>query len=361
MADLNIPSYGPHEKQRLYRILDDLVLSKTNLSWSSLAAAISTSRNVNFQRNNFYRLKRGKLQDANIEIIVSWLEKNHQPDIRDRLRPDSIFDEAGLLLRDYFFHISEDNLLEDVDENILQEYEGIYLCAPAGDKSSYLPLSFLRKWYEDRKQFPDIKTKGRSLDIKQYISERSYLILQRTNRYFFYAAEFPMSLLFPEEFETGCIKMCYEGIGIVSSNSIKAELRECLSRVPKTHHILIRKKAAVHRSNPHGLTLHVHPDAFEIKQEWKGISEMDLARLKKEYALSLDSDFYLDGPVQISESPLAFQKNKVDFVFSRDCLYHRRAEKFLRDKEMNFIRPELDTANALEKIIDNPLIIGDVL
>ena len=268
MVGVKRTKYEKHEKQRLYRILEDWVKTTSNVNWSSLAKEISAKRRVQFQRINFYRLGEGKLQDANTEIIISWMEANKFPDIRNRIRPDAIFDEAGRSLRNYLYHVSEPNFLDDVDKGILQEYSGVYLCAPAGDKCSYLPLSFLRQWYEDRDQFPQIERKSITLDIKQYISERSFLILQRTEQYFFYAAEFPMSYLFPDEFETGCVKMAYEGVGVVSSNSIKVELRECLSHVPKTHHILIRKKAAVHHNNPHGLSLHVTPDAFGIKKEW---------------------------------------------------------------------------------------------
>ena len=237
MVDLNTASYGPYEKQRLHRIFSDLAKDKKNLNWSSMAQAVSDFHGTHFQRNNFYRLSDGKLQDQNTDIIVKWLEAKYFPDIRERLKPAAIFDEAGVTDRDYYFHISENNFLDEHDQNLLQEYAGIYLCAPAWDRSSYLPLTFLREWYNDYKAMPHIERKGRSLDVKQYISERSLLVLQRTPKYYFYAAEIPLSAMFPNAFETGCIKMAYEGVAVMSSNSINVKLRECLSRVPKNHQI----------------------------------------------------------------------------------------------------------------------------
>jgi len=360
MPDLNSPSYSTYAKQRLYRILEDLTKDKKSLNMSSMAQAVSDFHGTHFQRNNFYRLRDSKLQDQNIEIIVKWIEANYFPDIRDRLEPSAIFDEAGVADRDYYFHISEDNFLDDLDENLLNEYSGVYLCAPAWDKSSYLPLTFLRQWYDDHKAMTHIEKKGRSLDIKQYISERSLLILQRTPKYFFHAAEIPLSALFPEEFETGCIKMAYEGVAVMSSNSINVKLRECLSRVPKNHHILIRKKGAVH-NNAQGVSLHVPPDAYDVRKEWAALSDNDLSHLKEEYSHSLQSDYYMGGPTQISVSPVPYLKNKVDMVFPRDHIFHRKPKDFLTNKEYHLIKPELENAEAIQNILDNPLIISELL
>lgn len=108
-------SYGPYARQRLFRILLDLQQQEKNLNWSAMAEAIHEWRGILFQRNNFYRLKKGILQDANIEIIVSWIEAVYDSAIRDRLKPDAIFDEVGKAARDYYFHIPASNVMEEWD------------------------------------------------------------------------------------------------------------------------------------------------------------------------------------------------------------------------------------------------------
>ncbi len=361
MPDLAAPSYDAYARQRLFRILSDLIASKKDLNWSTMADAISEWNGPDFQRNNFYRLRDGKLSDPVTEIIVRWLEQSFEPDIRQRLSVQSIFGEMGLSARDYYFHVSPDNLLEELDEQILEQYAGVYLCAPAYDKSSFLPLSFLREWYRDYKAMPHIEQKGRTLDIKQYIAERSILVLQRTSGYFFYAAEIPMSALFPKAFETGCIKMTYEGVGVVSSNSIQIKLRECLSRVPKTHAILINKKTATHKNNPFGLSFYLPPGTEGVRQEWQQLPESDIEALKKEYALSLEAEYYLSGPVQVWVSPVPYLKNLVGMVFGREHVYHRKPADFLRDPELHFIRPDVANTEQFQKVIDNPLSIGELL
>jgi len=354
-------SYGPYAYQRLFRILLDLQIEKQDMNWSSMADQIYMWRGVKFQRNNFYRLKKGTLQDDNVEIIVTWIEESYDPTIRERLLPQAIFDEVGKSSRDYYFHIPAENVLDDWDEQILDEFAGVYLCAPAGDKNTFIPLPILRNWFENRKNFLHFEQKGRSLDIKQYIQERTILILQKTSGSYFYAAEFPTSLLFPRTFETLDVRMVYEGVGIVSSNSIQVQLRECLARVPKTHSILINTKNKNQENNPFGLSLHLPPGTEGVRNDWKYLTDQAHKRLIQEYQHSIDADYYLTGPAQITVSPLPSLNSKVTMNFSRDYVYHRKPADFLRNKALHFIRPELENTAEIEKIIANPLSIGELL
>lgn len=358
MSETGAPTFNLYARQRLKRILYDLRDTRSDFNFDRAALEISETLNVEFSRQYFYRI--ASLRDYIVEFIVSWLEGDLVPEIRTRLTPNAIFDEVGVSARDYFYHISEDDLLDDLDEHILQPYSGVYLCAPAEDKSSYLPLTFLREWYHDYKAMPQIERKGRTLDIKQYIAERSILILQRTPHYYFYAAEYPLSALFTEPVNTGCIRMTYEGIGIISSNSIRVQLRECLSRVPKTHDILISEKTANQLNNPFGLSLYLPPGTEGVRKEWGKLTQADIDHLHKEYQHSIEEDNYLAGPVQISESPIPNVRNKIGMVFSRDYVYHRKPADFLHDTGLHFIRPDLENTDAIQKILDNPLSIGEL-
>lgn len=353
--------YGVYARQRLIRILIDLIETTKGLSWSSLADKITEARGIKFQRQNFYRLRDGMLGDENIEYIVKYLEAHHDPEIRHRLLPEAIFGEVGKSSRDYYFHIPTENYLDEWDEQILSEFSGAYLCAPANDKNSFIPLPVLRRWFADRKTCPELSQGGRSLDIKQYIQERSILILQRTTGSYFHAAEFPMSLLFPPSFSTMDIRMVHEGVGIISSNSIHVQLRECLSRVPKTHSILISSKTANHTGNPFGLSFYLPPGTEGVKEEWAKLSAHDRERLAQEYRLSLEADEYLSGPAQISVSPIPYLSNRVTMNFSRDYVYHRRPEGFLDNNELHFIRSDVENTAEIKKILANPLMIGGLL
>jgi hypothetical protein len=361
MKPVLVSSFGAYAKQRLFRILCDFLDKHQDQNWSALAEEIYLHRGVKFQRNNFYRLKDGKLKDANIEIIVAWFEAVHDPDIRERLKPQAIFDEVGKSSRDYYFHIPDENFVDEWDEQILADFAGVYLCQPASDKNSFLPLPTLRAWYADRKAMPQFDNKMRSLDIKQYIQERSLLILQRTTAGYFYAAEFPLSLLFPDAFETLDIRMVYEGIGVVSSNAIQVQLRECLSRVPKTHAILISPKNQNQNRNPFGLSLFLPIGTEGVREDWKTLSQAEIEHLRAEFAHSIEAEHYLSGPAQITESPIPNLRSRVGMSFSRDLIYARKPADLLRKKELHFIRPDLDNEDEIEKIIANPLSIGELL
>ncbi len=353
--------FGTYERQRLFRILLDLKASNQNTNWSSMAAEISEYRKVEFQRINFYRLKNDELGDANIEIIVSWLTAKHEPNIRDKLKPQAIFDEIGVTSRDYYFHIPAANYVEEWDAEILEYYSGVYMCAPAYDRNTFIPLPILKRWFEDNSLYPYMEPKGRSRDMLQYISERSILILQRSSKSFFNAAEFPLSLLFPNSFVTLDPRMVYEGIGIVSSNSIHVQLRECLSRVPKTHSILISEKAAPQNNNPFGMRIQLPPTTEKVRQEWAGFTDGAMAHLRNQYAHSIESDYYLEGPAQISVSPLPNLNNKVRMMFANQLVYHKKPAGFLRDSKAHFIRPDLENIAEIEKILANPLSMGEIL
>ena len=361
MADLNQPSYSPYARQRLFRLLTDLVNDKKDMNWSSMAQAIYDWRGVHFDRQNFYRLKKGTLSNANIEFIVQWFEAKFDQDIRERLKPQAIFDEVGKASRDYYFHIPKQNVVEEWDKQMLQDYAGIYYCVPEWDKNSLMPVSFLRQWFKDRTKFKaTYDSKHTTLDIKQYINERFFLILQRTPWGYFYAAEFPLSILFPNEFETGCYQMLYEGVGIISSNSIQVYLRDCLSRVPKMHAIIVKPKTNYNYSNPYGLHFYVGPGTEAVRKEWQYLHQNDINQLKQEYKLSIQSDKYLTGPVQIMLSPVPDLKNHVHSNFSRNYVYHRKPADFLKHQDIHFIRSDLENTSQIEKILTNPLTIGEL-
>ena len=361
MSETAEQSYGTYAKQRLFRILLDLIKEEKNLNWSSMADAIHMWSGVMFQPNNFYRLKKGTLQDDNIEIIVKWMEETHDDGIRERLKPHAIFHEVGVATRDYYFHIPSDNFLDEWDEQVLQEFSGVYLCAPQEDKNSFVPLPVLRRWFDDRASNPELEDAGSSLDVKQYIIDRSIPILQRTHNSYFYAAEFPMSALFPNRFRTGDLRMVYEGVGVVSSNSILVQLRDCLVRVPKSHSIVINEKTSYQLSAPFGLKLFIPLHSTSIRDEWAKMKPADIEHFRQENAHAIEADYYLQGATQIISSPLPNVSHKLGVSVARGTIYSRKPADFLRNPELHFIRPELYDVDKIEKIIANPLLIGGLL
>ena len=60
-------------------------------------------------------------------------------------------------------------------------------------------------------------------------------------------------------------------------------------------------------------------------------------------------------------SPLPFTKNFVDTVYADENVYHRKPVSFRAKPELHFIRPDFDLKPQLAKLIDNPLMIGELL
>ncbi|PHR55179.1 MAG: hypothetical protein COA47_14375 [Robiginitomaculum sp.] len=358
---MNNTTYGSYAHQRLFRILLDLQQEDRDLNWSSMAERIYLWRGIRFQRINFYRLKSGTLNSDNVEIIVSWVEQEFDKTVRERLVPQAIFGEMGRTARDYYFNLPVGSDVDDWNEQILDRFAGVYLCAPAGDINSFMPLNRLRRWFDDYKSFEGVELKGRSLDIKQYINERSILVLQKTQSSYFYAAEFPLSLILSKSFETLDIKMVYEGVAIVSANTIQVKLRDCLSRVPKTHSILIKNKAKPQLSRPFGFSFHIPEHAKAVQEEWQMMSLEEREMLRQEYRLSFEAEQHLSGPSQITVSPISYAQAAVTTNFSRDCIYFRKPANLLQDVQTHFIRPDVVDVDRIQKIIDNPLSIGKLL
>ncbi len=353
--------YDAYAQQRIIKKLFDLQNQYQDLNWSVMADKITLWRGVSFQRMNFYRLQKNRLNDETTNIIVDWITDQFDPDFPEKLSPGSIFSEFGTSSRDYYYHIPAPNIVDEWDEQILERFSGVYLCAPANDGNSYLPSTFLRKFFENRKSFSHIDEKGRSLDIKQFINERSILILQRTSGSYFHAAEFPMSLLFPRSFETLDIRMVYEGVGVASSNSFNVTLRECLSRVPKTHSMLISSKNHNQLNNPYGLSIYLPPGKERAREEWKHLASSERDHMREEFADPIEADYYLSGSAQISVAPVPYLKNKVDTTFPQELVYYKKPSDFLRNKNLHFIKPELENTEEIRKLVESPLSIGELI
>lgn len=202
--------------------------------------------------------------------------------------------------------------------------------------------------------------RNRALDIKQYIAERSFLILRATPAGYYHAAEFPYSALFPPSFETLDLKMVYEGIGIASGNSIRVFLRECLSRVGKSHSILIAPKGN-ESTMPHGLSLYTAGEVrTDVRSDWEGIDPISFYHFKEEFKDALELEYYLQGTAQIEVSPVPNLHNRVIMTFAREHVYHRKPADFMRRPVMHFVRPDVVGAEQVEGIINHPLSVGSL-
>ncbi len=358
MQDQETRAFTAYARQKLFRILTGMVRDQKDLNWSVLADRITLDRGVNFQRLNFYRLRDGTLSDANIEIIVEWLEERHDSKIRQRLVPLSNFDEAARSCRDYYFYVPKDDDLDALDEQVFQAFEGTYLCASPSDKNTFMPLPTVRRYFATSETWDDQAKANRSQNFAQYAQERTFLILHKTGEAYFYAAEFPMSALFPSSIGVLDLRTIYEGFAVACANMIYVQLRECLTRLPKTHAILIAPKSTNEHEAPRGLTFFLSDNASEIKREWSELPDDEIEHLKAEHCLSLESEFHLKGPVQIADSPLAFMRNRAGAVFMRDRVYLKKPDDFLDDLQLHFVLPELENKDEVRKIVESPLYIG---
>lgn len=357
-------NYDLYARERIIQKIDELCRSHPGLTQGGIAALISRERGVEFHRIYMARLREGELSDPLIDVIVDWIVRNHDGDFREKLAPDSIFWQAGESNRDFYFHFSQMDSLEAWEEKVLRAFEGVYLCAPDTDLNTCLPSKMVRDFFERIEAGATVpeERRHRSLDIKQYIAERSFLILKATPEGYYHAAEFPYGLLFPPHFETLDLRMVYEGVGIASGNSIRVFLRECLSRVGKSHSILITPKGKNEADNPNGISLFT---AGEIRQParaaWSKLPDESLTHLREEFAAAIALDYSLKGTAQIEVSPLPNLKNRVDTTFSRDCVYHRKDADFLKHPEVHFIRPDIIRAEEVGRILNHPLSVGSLI
>ena len=350
-------SYGPYAKQRLFRVLTDLVSTTQKLSWSALADRITEWRGVKFQRQSFYRLRDGSLDDANIEIIVTYFEAQHDNTIRERLHPDAIFDELARPARDYYFHIPDANDIDEWNEQILNEFSGVYFCVPSNDENCFMPTSYVRKWlHEETKHNKEGQLdKGK---LNTWIMRRMVLILQSTPYGYFYCAELPLSALATSEFQSSCQRVYYEGVGIISSNTIQVKLRDCLTRVAKTHSIVIGRKYPRSEQMPLGLRFHVNHQQKKVISKWEELSDDDIEALKQEQNLSIDSEFFLQGPVTMSTLPLPERRDHVMMTYANEYVYFKKPANFLANLDLHFVLSELSDTFSIKKILENPLVIG---
>jgi hypothetical protein len=255
VAAAHLGKYDVYAYQRVIQKISDIIRAHPRLKNGGVAAAISEWRNVPFHREYMGRLRKFTLGDPHVDMIIDWIVENHDPKFREKLSPDSIFAQVGESSFDFYFHLTQMEDYDSWEEEILKTFEGVYLCAPARDRHSYLPMTMVRHFFENKDGYDQQAKLNRSMDIKQYIAERSIVILRATPMGYYHAAEFPLSLLFPPDFVTLDVRQMYEGIGIASGNSIHLFLRECLSRTGKLHSILITANGRNEAANPRDLPL----------------------------------------------------------------------------------------------------------
>lgn len=358
MARPRDQKYDAYARHRiLHRVLE---LFPRYGTWEAMARAVSDDRKIDFHRIYFNRLRDGTIGDHSLDSLVGWLTSLDR-DFPLRLRPETIFSDVGASARDYYFHLFGMADLEEWDESLLAAFEGVYLCAPENDPHSYLPLSYVRACMGGEIEVPKEWRAHRSMDLKYYISKRSYLVLKRTGAHYFHAAEIPMGALFPPEFQTLDIKSFYEGVGIASSNTIHVFLRECLTRVPKFHSVIIRPKEGFQLKALADMKLYAPPEMRTLDAEWKTLTARYVREMRAEFAEQIEADVFIHGTSQVNVSPLPLTRNFVDTVFGTEQVYHRKPVNFLREQEVHFIRPDIDLAPQLAKIVDNPLMIGELL
>jgi hypothetical protein len=346
--------YPPYARHRIMHRLFELHARFGN--WELMAGLVTDVKGVRFSRTDFNRIWKGTAGDTIFDRALEWIE-TMEPEFRGRLDPDAIFAEMGVSSRDYYFNLFTMADLDEWDESLLRQFEGVYCCAPEEDAHSYLPSPFVR----ERLMMPSAQKanwRQRSVDIREYIAKRSYLILRRTSGQYFHAAEVPLGALFPASFQSLDIMPFYEGIGIASSNSIHVFLRECLSRAPKIHSILISAKAG-HKINPFAGALLYAGAIREMEADRQALSPAMTNHFLQEFADPIASDYYMRGTSQVSVSPVAWSKPSINTVFGTEQIYHRKPADFLRRPETHFIMPELEISREIERLISNPLAAKD--
>lgn len=353
-------SYDDYAQQRIIAKLNALRRSH-GLSLGGIAAAISKERNIEFHREYMTRLRSGKLSAPLIAVVVDWIIAHHDPKFLEKLTPDAIFSEIGASARDFYFHLSKMENYDTWEESVLKAFEGVYIAAPENDLNSYLTMPQAREYFEIMEAgrgFYDHPPIPRSYDTKQFIRQHSILILRATAAGYYHAAEFAYSLLFPPQFQTLDAKMVHEGIGIASGNSIRIFLRDCLTRVGRSHSILIQPHGRNQDPHLRGVRLHAGEAVRTAAHAfWSTWDIEDIVRLKREHIAELKMGYYLVGNSQTEISPLSTARNTVNRTYTLDTIYRRKPKDFLRKPELHLLRPDVIRIEEIEKIIENPLAV----
>jgi len=84
----------------------------------------------------------------------------------------------------------------------------------------------------------------------------------------------------------------------------------------------------------------------------------DVAALKKEHALAIESDYYMQGKALHSQSPLPVMETKISNIVSNDMAYFPKPHDFLKHLNDHFFLSELIDVDTIRKIVESPLIIG---
>lgn len=354
-VDSKFDSYAKHRiRQRVF----DLFPKYGN--WETMAAALSEEMATEFPRTYFNRLRNDQLGDQTLQTLVRWIELS-DAGFRETLRPEGIFADLGASSRDYYFHLHRMPDLDAWDEALLQAFEGVYLCAPEYDKNAYLPMSRVRRVILEKEGMPKNWGGQRFDDWRLHLAKRSILILKRTTRYHFWAAEIPLAGLYPTEANTNDITTYYEGIGIASSNTIHVFLRDCLSHAPRLHSILIRPKAGYNVFETRAGDLYASRTLSDLDAEIMMLTDDDVTHMKREFALPLASEVFLTGNTQTSIPPLAWAKRNVDIIDGVPRVYHKKPVGFLDDPETHLLHSDMVFRPQLDAVLDNPLLIGEMM
>jgi hypothetical protein len=354
------PIFDRYARERIIVKCADLIEDNPGYTWSYIADDITRLGIATFHREYFSRLRNHTLSDPLVDAVVRWIELKHDKRFREKLTPASIFAELGVNSRDYYFHLPWANTLEEWDEQLLDEFAGVYICAPAEDAHSYLPAPRVRATFANWKNIVREDRQKRSPNLETYLRNRSILILKRTPTAYFHAAEFPLSMILPPSFPTNDIKTVFEGVAVASANSIHIFMRECLSRVPKIHSLLLAPKDDKEHVAELGISMHVWPGMEFVRKEWETLSDIQLAHFRREFAKEFEAPTYITGSAQVHVSPIPYTHNWVQMSFAQTLLYQRKPRDFLRQAGTHLIEPSVADPAAIERLIENPLAIGEL-
>lgn len=178
MAGAKLGTYDIYAYERVIEKINLVIRSHPHLSLGTIAASISEERGIEFHREYMTRLRKFKLADPHVDMIIDWIVAHHDEKFREKLSPESIFAQVGESSYNFYYHLAQ---MEDYDaweEDVLKAFAGVYLCAPAHDRNSYLPMPMVREYFEHKDQLDQTDKLKRSSDIKQYIRRTEpFLIL----------------------------------------------------------------------------------------------------------------------------------------------------------------------------------------
>jgi hypothetical protein len=370
-------AYSKPQKLKLFRAICELCENNSRLTKTSIADAISESRNISFDRQNLYRLASGKLGSEHVEVIVSWLEATHDGAIRDKLDMNKDVERFSYAHREFFPSGVAEPVLMELEARAAtgQAQPQLLLRSPIKDHRSFYPASHINQnwddFFEDDSMGVTLQHRLDRGSFANFLDARSLIFLQEVSQGVFFVRDIPLSSLYTGHITEGSQRASYMGVLHILGDRAFLDARDMLTRQRSSHMMRIYfysdatvssplakkrdyiKKISSYPSRQPSIESMPLDEVSriyvprEFLQEIEGLSNQERCELLLSHKAQLESAFELRGAASYESAPLATLPSM--FV-SVDCIYVPKDEDLFLTPELTLPRAHLIDKRKLNRL-----------